>query len=230
MFTENNEVFSDNMIVEFKYMKAGEKYKGWIPLKVRYDKTLDLRTTGKNFGNAYHVANSNWHSIHRPVSEDILTTGNIPVHEDDDIYYNKYKKSKTTSDMRQFHNKVKGYLIEYASTIESGTMLDMAVGKGGDIRKWYYNDRITFVLGIDISKDNIENKVDGACKRYIEEQKSKPSKIQAIFLTGDLSKNIQNGEAYNNTQTIAISDAILGKGSKNIDAIGKVHLKTMVLH
>ncbi len=222
LFTENNEIFSDNMIVEFKYMKASEKYKGWVPLKVRYDKTLDLRTSGKNFGNAYHVANSNWHSIHRPVTEDILTSGILLKPEDEDIYYNKYKKSKTTSGMRYFHNKIKAFLIEYASSFESTTLLDMAVGKGGDIRKWYYNEKITFVLGIDISKDNIENKIDGACKRYIEEQKSKPSKIQAIFLTGDLSKNIKNGEAYNNTQTIAISDGIFGKGSKNIDAIGKV--------
>ena len=222
MFTENKEVFADNMIVEFKYQITGDKYKGWVPLKVRYDKTLDLRTNGKNFGNAYHVANSNWHSIHRPVTEDVLTSGNVPRHEDDDIYYNKYRKSKTTMNMRHFHNKIKGYLIDYASTLDSGIMLDMAVGKGGDIRKWYYNKQIRFVLGIDISKDNIENKIDGACKRYIEEQKSKPSEIQAIFLTGDLSKNIKNGEAFNNTQTISISDGIFGKGSKNIDAIGKV--------
>ena len=191
-------------------------------IKVRYDKTLDLRTTGKNFGNAYHVANSNWHSIHRPVTEDILTSGDLTKVEDDDIYYNKYKKSKTTSGMRYFHNKIKAYLIEYATTLEGGTMLDMAAGKGGDIRKWYYNSLINFVLAIDVSKDNIENKIDGACKRYIEEQKSKPSKVQAIFLTGDLSKNIKNGEAFNNTQTIAISDSIFGKGPKNVEVIGKV--------
>ena len=222
MFTEEGEVFTENMIVEFKYNKSADKYKGWIPLKVRYDKTLDLKTTGKNFGNAYHVANNNWHSIHRPITEEILISGNIPAQEDDDIYYNKYKKSKTTASMRYFHNKIKSLLIEYASKFESSIMLDMAVGKGGDIRKWYYNENIKFVMGIDISTDNIENKIDGACKRYIEEQKTKPSDTQALFLTGDLSKNIKNGEAFTNTQTIAISDSIFGKGPKNIDAIGKI--------
>ena len=226
MFTENNEVFTDNTIVEFRYEKSQDKYKGWIPMKVRYDKTLDLRTTGKNFGNAYHVANSNWHSIHRPVTEEILITGNIPKYEDEDVYYNKLKKSKTTTSMRYFHNKIKSYLIDYASTLESGTkpvtMLDMAVGKGGDIRKWYYNKQISFVLGIDISKDNIENKIDGACKRYIEEQKTKPSSKQAIFLAGDLSKNIKNGEAFTNTQTSAICTSLFGKGIKNVESIGKV--------
>ena len=34
MFTENNEVFTDNMIVEFKFMKNNDKFKGWVPLKL----------------------------------------------------------------------------------------------------------------------------------------------------------------------------------------------------
>ena len=227
MFTENNEIFTENMIVEFRYEKQNDKYKGWIPLKVRYDKTLDLRTTGKNFGNAYHVANSNWHSIHRPVTEELLTSGTMPKYEEEYIYYNKYKKSKTTASMRYFHNKIKHELIEYASKLESGpgTMLDMAVGKGGDIRKWFYNKNIRFVLGIDVSTDNIENKIDGACKRYIEEQKTKPSDTQAIFLTGDLSKNIKNGEAFSNPQNAAICASLLGKGMKNKDTIGKIPLE-----
>ena len=174
MFTQGHEVFQDNMIVEFKYVIDAQQHKQWIPLKVRYDKTLDLRTSGKNFGNAYHVANSNWHSIHRPITKEILITGKLPPIEED-VYYNKYKKSKTTSSMRFFHNKIKSMLIDYAGTIKADSiMLDLAVGKGGDISKWYYNDNIKFVLGIDVSKDNIENKIDGACKRYVEEQKNNP--------------------------------------------------------
>ena len=43
----------------------------WKPLRVRYDKTSEYRTTGSNFGNAYHVANNNWQSIHNPITQDI---------------------------------------------------------------------------------------------------------------------------------------------------------------
>lgn len=222
MFTQEHEVFQDNMIVEFKYVIDAQQHKQWIPLKVRYDKTLDLRTSGKNFGNAYHVANSNWHSIHRPITKEILITGKLPPIEED-VYYNKYKKSKTTSSMRFFHNKIKSMLIDYAGTIKADSiMLDLAVGKGGDIRKWYYNDNIKFVLGIDVSKDNIENKIDGACKRYVEEQKNNPSDNSALFLHGDLTKNVKNGEAFLSPQSKAICDSIFGMGTKNIETIGKV--------
>ena len=69
----------------------------------------------KNFGNAYHVANSNWHSIHNPITETIITSGeNIPYQlGDDDIYYNKIiDKGSETRALRDFHNLfVKNILI-----------------------------------------------------------------------------------------------------------------------
>ena len=74
------------MIVEFRYDITREKGWRWIPLRVRYDKTADFRSGGKNFGNAYHVANSNWHTIHNPISFDMLTSGNdIPDISEDDV-------------------------------------------------------------------------------------------------------------------------------------------------
>ena len=52
---------------------------------------LDLE---ENFGNAYHVANSNWHTIHNPISIEMLTTGEDIPDElgDDDVYYKSYYK------------------------------------------------------------------------------------------------------------------------------------------
>jgi hypothetical protein len=75
MFTKENEVIEDKMIVEFSYDKSLEEGWRWVPLRVRYDKTADFRKNGNNFGNAYHVANSNWHSIHYPVTEYMIITG-----------------------------------------------------------------------------------------------------------------------------------------------------------
>ena len=45
-------------------------------------------------------------------------------------------------------------------------LIDYAVGKGGDLPKWI-NARLSFVLGIDLMRDNIENRLDGACARYL---------------------------------------------------------------
>ena len=41
MFTEENEPFDDNMIVEFQYIHGKEKGWNWVPLRVRYDKQLN---------------------------------------------------------------------------------------------------------------------------------------------------------------------------------------------
>ena len=59
MLTENQrEVFEDNTIVEFRYDPAAKKYWRWIPIRVRHDKTNELRRGLKNYGNAFHVAQS----------------------------------------------------------------------------------------------------------------------------------------------------------------------------
>ena len=94
MLTENNEVIEDNMIVEFRYVKTNENHWKWEPLRIRYDKTADLRSGSKNYGNAFHVANSNWHTIHNPITENMIATGkDIPdVLVDDDIYKKKLTK------------------------------------------------------------------------------------------------------------------------------------------
>ena len=75
----------------FKYSFKKEAGWRWIPIKVRYDKTSELRNGANNFGNAYRVANNNWKSIHNPISEDMISTSiGIPDEfADDSIYYNK---------------------------------------------------------------------------------------------------------------------------------------------
>ena len=172
IFTENNEEIEDNTIVEFKYVHTHKEKWKWVPIKVRNDKTYELRLGKKNFGNAYHVANSNWQSIFNPVTEEILKTGqNIPeIYQDSDVYYNTSNSSNETKSMRDFHNLyIKNKL--YKLVCKSGDLLiDYACGKGGDIPKWL-NCNLQFILGIDISKDNIENKLDGVCARYLNYKK-----------------------------------------------------------
>ena len=76
------------------------------------------------------------------------------------------------------------------------TLLDLACGKGGDIAKWR---GISTVVGIDISRDGIENMKDGAYERYfssIHENKLYPESQKMYFLAGDSSKIISNGNSY----------------------------------
>lgn len=210
MFTEENDTIEDDTVVEFRYdLNEKDKMNAWKPLRNRYDKTseyVNSRKT-KGFGNAYHVANSNWQSIHQPVNKEMLVnetpvTTDMILNFQNDIYYNRGKydsrKVSSTYNLRLFHNTLKEFLIKYCTSAQKNTKLvDLAVGKAGDLFKWVKND-VKSVLGIDISEDNIYNPHDGACKRYIELFSNKKQKVGtgliAMFVSGDTSKNIKNGD------------------------------------
>ena len=222
MFTHENEVFEDNTIVEFSYDLTKEAGWRWIPLRVRYDKTAELRQGMKNFGNAYHVANSNWKSIHNPITEEMITTGlNIPeMTVDDDIYYNTTSGDFKTQSMKDFHNLyVKRVLIKNVSK-KGDTLIDYACGKAGDLPKWI-NAGLSFVFGVDISKDNLENRLDGACVRYLESRKRNKNMPYALFVNGNSAFNIRSGIAMLNDKATQITKAIFGSGNKEEDKIGK---------
>ena len=223
LLTENNEVIEDNMIVEFRYIKTNKQFWKWVPLRIRYDKTADLRSGSKNYGNAYHVANSNWHTIHNPITEHMITTGkDIPdALVDDDVYYNKVSKKTFTQGLRNFHNLyVKKRLITAVSK-RGGTLIDYSVGKGGDIPKWIAS-KLKFVFGIDISRDNIENRLDGACARYLNNRKKFERMFRALFVVGNSSVNIRNGDAIVSDKSKQITKAIFGSGAKDIKQLGKI--------
>jgi len=205
MLTHEGEVFEDEMIVEFSYDLNAPSNEKWKPLRVRYDKTQEYRNGYNNFGNAYHVANSNWQSIHNPISEYSITTGeNIPKPINEDVYYSAEKKSDLTKSMRTFHNIIiKQTILKIGSMLSIPTLLDLAVGKAGDLNKWISSDYDT-VIGVDVSKDNINNPLDGACVRYLRKhQKTTYNENipESLFFHADSSLNLKNGDAfYNDTE------------------------------
>ena len=208
MRTSEGEVFEDNMIVEFAYDG------GWKPLRVRYDKTEQYRRGEKNYGNAYHVANSNWHSIHHPISEEMLKTGDNIPHLINTIYYNPSLAKTHTRELRNFHNQgVKKFLLSMVAK-EKDILIDLAVGKGGDIQKWHA-EKLDFVLGIDNSLDNIVNAIDGACARYLNIKKKYKYLTRALFLKGNTSRNIKRGDAFDNQKNKSIVRAIFGSGARD---------------
>ena len=221
MFTEEDQVFEDNTIVEFSYDKTREKGWRWIPLRVRYDKTSDMLKGRKNFGNSYDTAESNWKSIHFPITEDMICTGiNIPsIQVNQDKYYNKGSNESKTEAMKNFHNLyVKKLLIKSVSKTGE-TLIDYACGKAGDLPKWI-DSKLSFVFGIDVSKDNLENRLNGACTRYLNARKENRNMPYALFVHGNTSQNIRNGSAMLNDKAIQITQAIFGNGPKDREIIG----------
>ena len=107
MVTENGEeIIEDNTIVEFRYDGSRDKYYQWIPIRVRYDKTAEFRKGLKNYGNAFHVADSVWESINNPVTEDMIKSGNdIPDISDSEVYYKKITDRQDVRGLRDFHNR-----------------------------------------------------------------------------------------------------------------------------
>ena len=221
--TEENEYFEEDMIVEFKYDESKIGAWKWIPLRVRYDKTSELRAGMKNYGNAYHVANNNWTSIHNPITNFMISTGqNIPefTAATDDIYYNRSSSKSNTKALRDFHNLFVKRRLILGVAQRRDTLIDYAVGKAGDLSKWDHAN-LAFVLGIDISKDNIQNNLDGACARYLTMRKKYKHVPDALFLNGNSGANIRNGDAFSSVKDREISRAIFGEGPKDQTQLGK---------
>ena len=221
MFTEERQVFTDNTIVEFRYDMSKNGLWRWVPLRVRYDKTAEYKRGIENYGNDYTTANSNWYSIHNPITKEMITRGeNIPNElANDDIYYNKITNSNDTKGLRDFHNLfVKKMLIQSVSN-KGNTLIDYACGKGGDFPKWIAAN-LSFVFGIDLSKDNLENRINGACARFLNYRKDFKNMPYALFVNGNSGLNIRSGEAMLSDKAIQITKAVFGQGNKEKIDVG----------
>lgn len=188
----NGDSIDDNSIVEFAYNEH------WIPLRVRKDKTEMLRKFGlSHTANDYSTALNVWRSIQFPVTEEIIT-GTVHVVKDDivddDVYFSStLDRSKYASiRMKNFHNEYikKGELIMRMP--RGSSLFDIGCGKAGDLKKWM-DAGFSKVLGLDVVRDNIENRKNGAYARTIEAKKRlglNVSKTPFAYLTMDCSQKI----------------------------------------
>jgi mRNA (guanine-N7-)-methyltransferase len=112
----------------------------------------------------------------------------------DKINKESRNESKVIS-LRKFHNWVKSELISRITKMNilnnmnnknNKNLLDIAVGRGGDLFKWQAAG-ITNVTGIDINSDSINSKDPqnpGAIMRYSQ---SKVKNIKVTYLVGDVT-------------------------------------------
>lgn len=163
----NGDEIHNNDIVEFAWINNA-----WRPNRVRHDKTELFGKQGiSRTANDIKAAMSIWKNLQNPISKEMIT-GDIRVteipNEDDDIYYFRSiaRDKMATKSMMDYHN----YWIKKKCLIEKfkgDVLFDIACGKAGDLNKWV-EVGIKKVIGIDYSRDNIENPIDGAYSRTIK--------------------------------------------------------------
>lgn len=192
---KDGEPIVSDTVIEFAYAgklneDAFSSYK-WVPMRIRVDKTQEYRLTKRVSANNYKVALNVWESIINPVTEEIIT-GRTRVKNDiasQDVYYAKIggRDISITRRLRTFHNywvKLHTCLLPFSG---AKSLLDLACGKGGDLRKWT-DAGFVDVVGLDLFADNITNAEDGAYARLARAKL--PSDARYAFVPYDVSKPI----------------------------------------
>jgi len=245
---DSKEPIRNNSIVEMRYDPRREPGWRWIPSRIRHDKTERLQraiSKAKEGGIKYsgmmndeNVANSVWNSIHDPVTESMIRTGNESPTEEEikqmmpvsvnpeqeskaDLIGVKYYERKAPKEnmalvkgLQDFHNKyIKNeILLKHTLLGFNKSLVDLACGKAGDLYKWVTN-HAGKVFGIDYAADNITNPVDGAYRRYMdflrEGRSRKPPKI--AFAIGNSSKSVVDGSAGSTPEERDIMRSVFGR-------------------
>lgn len=218
----SKEPIPNGSIVEMRYDPKRESGWRWVPYRIRHDKTERLQRALLKKGpikysgtmNDEKTANSVWNSIHHPVTLSMIRSGDEePLPEEvmaeiggqEKEFAKVYYDSKASEEnialvrgLRDFHNQYIKNDILLRPVLQGGNkfLLDLSCGKAGDLNKWV-RDRARYVVGVDISRDNITNPENGAYRRYLgmilkPEKKYVP---KMAFLIGDSSLNLVNGEA-----------------------------------
>jgi SAM-dependent methyltransferase len=235
---DSKEPIQDRSIVEMRYDPSRDSGWRWIPTRIRHDKTERLIKASLKKGpikysgmmNDEGVANDVWDSIHNPITESMIRSGNEQPSEeeskvllklhDTDVGKKYYERKAPKEDislvqgMLDFHNKyIKNELL-LKRALRGGNkhILDLACGKGGDLYKWLFN-RARYVVGIDTAGENITNPNDGAYKRYIEAvvEFGYDRVPKMVFVIGNSTKDIVNGEAGATPEERDILRSVFGK-------------------
>ena len=220
---EDGSIIDNKSIVEFAYnpnLKDIPIMKRWQPLRVRVDKTRIFKKTGKlsKTANDLTVAQSIWRSIHNPVyKEQITGVEDIPLEaistslEErllgiDDVYYAREipRQHMLSVHMLDFHNQgIKKELYSRIPISRRDALLEIACGMAGDLPRWR-DCGYKFIMGVDISRDNITNPREGAYARMVKQRQSLKMVVdgvesiiypKVIFLIGDCAKKFENADA-----------------------------------
>jgi len=241
ILTSEGEMIEDEMVIEFSYDLKSDAEVGlrWKPLRVREDKTRLFRRARDISGaaNDFSVAINIWRSMHAPVTIDMLAgTTIVPASEapslleervlgSEEVYYARLvpREHSYSYHMLNFHNiGIKKALYDRAKA--GGQLLELACGKAGDLGRWR-EVGFSFVLGVDLVRNNIDAPADGAYARLTrfkraltittngEERTIYPNNV---FVVGDISKPIETGEAAVDEESRHILRTVYGNSRRKL--------------
>lgn len=219
--TMGGEVINGETIVEFAYDRNDKRAPGmrWKPLRVRDDKTRlykrDQRIGGA--ANDFSTAMNIWRSIHDPVTYAMITGDERVLRQDapasleeailnaDDVYYARQvpREHCYSRSMLDFHNL--GIKKTLYQRVPHTRLLELACGKAGDLGRWREYG-FSFVLGVDLVKNNIVSPTDGAYARMLDHRRGSnmiagqtpgeaPRYMDVVFAVGDCAKPLETGAA-----------------------------------
>ena len=222
---------NDNTVVEIIYVNdtmIPHQYR-WKILRTRWDKTESVLRFKKTYGNYKDTAYKVWKSMRECITiEEIAKLAQsenyntqqkqlstridnkvISSERAQDVYYQKITNLGKT--MRQFSQWMKSNLIfTYCSENinNSGnkikkTVLDLGIGRGGDILK-YFHARVSKCVGVEPRYEELFGSIDCATARYKEHKSKFPGFPEFVFIQGDaqlpMISSIQEKKLTNMTQ------------------------------
>ncbi|AYV78765.1 MAG: mRNA capping enzyme [Edafosvirus sp.] len=202
-------ILQDRTVVEFYYnndMEVDDKFR-WVPIRTRYDKTESVMRYRRKYGNYIDTANKIWRSIINPIiMKDMEILSNDQTYQKqmeilrgkigheliitaskENVYFQI--RTNLAKPMRNFHNWLKSIIIythchPMYQNNKQLSVLDIGVGRGADIMKFYYS-KADFFVGIDIDKEGLVSAVDGALSRYNQLRKTHPNFPKMYFIQAD---------------------------------------------
>ena len=239
ILTSDKQNIENNSIVEFSYDVNNKIsiHHRWNPLRIRDDKTRLYRNgeISKTM-NDLNIAINIWRSIHNCITNamiignESINSGNIydtdKILETDDVYYSRNipRDSLLSVHMLNFHNQaIKKKLYEFSK--DRSSLLELCGGEGGDMNRWI-EYQYSFILSIDLVKQNIYNPRSGGYSRLLKKknQSRKFAKDEKnyfpdiVFAVGDCAESINNGNAakvVNDEESYNILNIVMNRNFSN---------------
>ena len=206
IYCDSGDPIEHRTIVEMVYDPAARAGFRWKPLRVRWDKTEQFaRGEIRGTLNYEDVANDVWSSIHDPITEKMISTGDVTEDVVEGVaagataYYQRKAPQRDlykVRHLREFHNQyIKGMLLRRALPTKGLQFLDMSMGQGGDLNR-LVDHAPSFVLGCDIAETGLTDPKSGAYSRYLNKiVRSRAPLPSMIFVQADSAQRYKDGSA-----------------------------------
>jgi hypothetical protein len=209
--TRTGDVIQSDMIVEMAYHPERAPGWRWEPLRVRHDKTerwLAQQVSGGRKGgtmNADWVANSIWSTLHNPITEEAIRTGNIvqclaptTVSASTMVRRAPARDLMKVQCMLNFHNDViKRNMLLRPVLAPGASVCDLGMGRADDMGRWLAA-QVGYVFGCDADAKNVNDPEDGAYRRLLNKMVSLGGRDKIppmTFAQADMAQRIVTGEA-----------------------------------